>query len=169
MGAADGGERSSARERAVARLKVLAGTAATGVAVACGYGVVDPLPPPMCFQSPQPTATGKIVDAPPGEDAKDVRFVQITVSFSQNVGSALSNATAREAGAGSSGASLAVVSQVGRTGAYDFLVRVPTRVTTFIAQLSSTCPDEPNGGARLDLRVGIDGDGGTVQVDVGLF
>jgi hypothetical protein len=153
----------------VARFKVLAGTAATGVAVACGYGVVDPLPPPSCFQSPQPSATGKLVEPPAGEDAKDVRFVQITVSFSQNDGSALSNATAREAGVGSNGASLTVVSQAGRTGAYDFLVRVPTRVTTFIAQLSSTCPDQPSGGARLDLRVEIDADAGAVDVNVGYF
>ena len=94
-----------------------------------------------------------------------MRFVQVAVSFAQTDGSALSNATAREAGAASSGASLSIISQGARSGGYDFLVRVPTRVTRFTAQLSSTCPAEPN-GARLNLDVSMDVDGGAVVVDV---
>lgn len=129
----------SARERALARLKVLAGTTATTVVVACGYTVVDPLPSPMCFSSPRPSASGRFVDAPPGQSAKDVRFMQITITFSQTDGSAMSNATARETG--SSTAGLEVSSQASRPGAYDFVVRVPDRVTSFMVQLSTACPE----------------------------
>lgn len=150
------------RARALSRLKVLAGTTATGVVMACGYAVVDPLPSPMCFSEPQPGASGKFVDAPPGQQAEGVRFIQITITFTQSDGSAFSNPTAQEA---TSGASLDVSSQASRTGAYDFLVRVPDRVKSFTAQVSTSCP-EVAGGGRVTLRVDI-GKNDVVNVQLG--
>lgn len=127
----------------------------------------DLVPAPGCFVNPPPSAEGKIVSAPQGEDAKDTRFVQITIHFTQNDGSALRDATATEATP--SAPSLTVVSQVGRTGAYDFLVRVPTRVSHFLVTLTSSCPDQPASGGRLSLDVVIDDDAGpepTVTIGV---
>jgi hypothetical protein len=69
----------SPRERAIARIKTLA---AAGVVVGChgsGYGVVDPMPMPACFESPEPVVTAKVVET------KDdgTRLVELLVKFQQ--------------------------------------------------------------------------------------
>jgi hypothetical protein len=68
----------SPRERAIARIKTLA---AAGVVVGChsGYGVVDPMPMPACFESPQPVVAAKVLET------KDdgTRLVELLVKFQQ--------------------------------------------------------------------------------------
>jgi hypothetical protein len=68
----------SPRERALARIKTLA---AAGVVVGChsGYGVVDPMPRPACFESPEPVVTANVVET------KDdgTRLVELLVKFQQ--------------------------------------------------------------------------------------
>ncbi|MFO0741219.1 MAG: hypothetical protein U0270_35300 [Labilithrix sp.] len=66
------------RERALARIKTLA---AAGVVVGCnsGYGVVDPLPSPACFESPGPIVTAKVLETK--EDG--TRLVELLVKFQQ--------------------------------------------------------------------------------------
>lgn len=68
------------RERTLARMKHLA---AAGVVAGChgsGYGVVDPMPPPACFETPQPVVTARLVE-PMAADG--TRLVELLVKFQQ--------------------------------------------------------------------------------------
>lgn len=69
----------SPRERALAHIKTLA---AASVLVGCheaGYGVVDPMPTPACFENPKPTVTAKVLETK--EDG--ARLVEVVVKFQQ--------------------------------------------------------------------------------------
>lgn len=148
-------------------MKVLASTTAVGVVASCGYGVVDPLPAPNCFSSPQPTATARIVPAPSGQGADGVVFVEITASFPQTVTLGTPSVTEAIAGGGT-GPSLSVVSSEAISGGYRFVVRVPTRVKAFNTTISSSCAAEASG--HLFIYATLDSDAGENNVQItGVF
>ena len=67
------------RERALASMKTLA---AAGVVLSChsGYGVVDPMPRPSCFENPKAVVTGKVLETK--EDG--TRLVELIAKFEQS-------------------------------------------------------------------------------------
>lgn len=74
------GKPTPVRARAVARMKALAAAGATSVIASCGYGVVDPLPQPTCFESPKPTVTARLLPADAGADEQ---LIEVKVAFTQ--------------------------------------------------------------------------------------
>lgn len=102
------------------------------------------------FNEAPPGATARFVEPPAGLQAADTKFAQVVVTFTQ-ADVRLNNASARETGG--SGASLEVVNQVARTGAYDMLVRVPDRVKDFGIVASAACG---TGTAKVNVDVIIE-------------
>lgn len=66
------------RERALAHIKTLAAASIVG-ACGGGYGVVDPMPSPACFENPEAVVTAKV------RETKDdgTRLVELTAKFQQ--------------------------------------------------------------------------------------
>ena len=153
-----GNGREGVRERALARMRVLAGGTAAGVVAACGYGVVDPLPPPTCFESPQPTATGQVIPAPSGQAADGVVFVEIIVRYASGV-TARSASANEDTSTTASGPTLAIVSSDDTPdGGHRLVVRVPTRVRAFNVTLTGSCDRAQN--SQLTINAALDADAG---------
>ncbi len=99
---------SSVRERTLQRMKVLAALGAATIAASCGtqqggYGVVDPMPSPSCFEkNPKPTVTASYVAADAGADAAiepqdaggSARRVEMTIAFDRETDVVFSSASA---------------------------------------------------------------------------
>lgn len=112
-----------------------------------------------CYErdSPETLAPARFVDVPIEQQAKGVRYLDVSIAAGKGV--TLGSAAVRES---ATGASLDISDQGAVTGGYHFVVRVPDRVTDFSGTVGASCENNPND--KVSVSVAISGDDIDVEV-----